>query len=235
MLGFLLRAVYGTLVTPSIAFKWTEEEDGMCKLCWIEVGSAQHILSACRVALQQERYRWRHDKDLNQIQSQVARILKKRVNNPRRQIRKQRRELLFVKAGDKVKEKPKSDDWLGMGILSEAKDWILFTDLDGQLKFPPEVASTKLRPNLITYSTSIKRIVKWELTCPCEERTSTAFELELDRVSREWLVMFQYGCRGRCSGCCCRKPKEGCSHHCYKRPSSEEAGEGCGKGSMALF
>jgi hypothetical protein len=35
---FLLKAVYGTLVTPSIASKWIEEEDGMCKLCGTEVG-----------------------------------------------------------------------------------------------------------------------------------------------------------------------------------------------------
>ena len=183
MVGFLLRAVYGTLVTPSIASKWTEEEDGMCKLCGTEVGSAQHILSGCRVALQQGRYRWRHDKVLNQIQSQVAYHLEKRVNNPRRPVRKQRREIPFVKAGEKVKEKSRSDDWSGMGILSEAKDWILLADLDGQLKFPPEVASTRLRPDLIIYSTSIKRIVWWELTCPCEERISAAHELKLDRYS----------------------------------------------------
>jgi hypothetical protein len=43
-----------------------------------------------------------------------------------------------------------------MGILSEAKDLILLADLDGQLKFPPEVASTRLRPDLIIYLTSIK-------------------------------------------------------------------------------
>ena len=84
----------------------------------------------------------RHDKVLNQIQSQVAYHLEKRVNNPRRPVRKQRREIPFVKAGEKVKEKSRSDDWSGMGILSEAKDWILLADLDGQLKFPPEVAST---------------------------------------------------------------------------------------------
>jgi hypothetical protein len=35
MVRFLPRAwaVYGTLVTPSIASKWTEKEDRMCKLC----------------------------------------------------------------------------------------------------------------------------------------------------------------------------------------------------------
>jgi hypothetical protein len=62
-------------------------------------------------------------------------------------------DMRFVKAGDKVKEKPLSDDWSGMGILSEVKDWILLADLDGQLNFPPEVALTRLRPDLSIYST----------------------------------------------------------------------------------
>ena len=183
MVGFLLRAVYGTHVRPSIASTWCDEEDGMYKLCGTEVGSARHILSGCRVALQQGRYRWRHDKVLNQIQSQVAYHLNKRVNNPRRPVRKQRSEVPFVKAGATAKEKPKSRDWSGMGILSEAKDWILLADLNGQLKFPSEVASTRLMPDLIIYTTSIKRIVWWELTCPCEERISAAHELKLDRYS----------------------------------------------------
>ena len=64
IVGFLLRAVYGTLETPSIASKLTEEKDGMC----------------------------------NQIESHVAYHLKKRVINLRRPVRKQRREIPFVKA-----------------------------------------------------------------------------------------------------------------------------------------
>ncbi|KAL5272884.1 hypothetical protein ACHWQZ_G000901 [Mnemiopsis leidyi] len=86
MVGFILRAVYGTLVTPSLAAKWDEAEDGMCKLCRTERGTLQHILSGCKVALEQGRYTWRHDKVLNQIQSQVAYHLDKRVNNPKRSV-----------------------------------------------------------------------------------------------------------------------------------------------------
>ena len=66
MVGFILRAVYGTLVTPSLAVKWDEAEDGMCKLCSSERGTIQHILSGCKVAFEQVRYTWRHDKVLNQ-------------------------------------------------------------------------------------------------------------------------------------------------------------------------
>ena len=66
-----------------------------------------------------------------------------------------------------------------MGILTESRDWVLLADVNGQLKFSSEVAKTRLWPDLIIYSTStkIKRIVWWELTCPCEERISVAHEL----------------------------------------------------------
>ena len=70
-----------------------------------------------------------------------------------------------------------------MGILTEARDWVLLTDVNCQLKFPSEVATTRLRPDLIIYSSSTKRIVWWELTCPSEERISAAHELKLDRYS----------------------------------------------------
>ena len=183
MVGFLLRAVYGTLVTPSLAVKWDEAEDGMCRLCATEVGTVQHILSGCKVALEQGRYTWRHDKVLIQIQNQVAYHLDNRVNNPKRPVSTQKRDIPFVRAGAKGKEMPNRQYRSGMGILTEARDWVLLADVNGQLKFPSEVATTRLRPDLIIYSTSTKRIVWWELTCPCEERISAAHELKLDRYS----------------------------------------------------
>ena len=58
-------------------------------------------------------------------------------------------------------------------------------DLDKQLKFPQEVqVQTQLRPDLIMYSNSIKRIIWWELTCPSEERISESHELKLDRYAK---------------------------------------------------
>ena len=31
LIGFMLSAVYGTLLTPSMVSKWSEDEDGKCK------------------------------------------------------------------------------------------------------------------------------------------------------------------------------------------------------------
>ena len=80
MVGFILSAVYGTLVTPSLASKWSEDEDGKCKLCDDALGTIRHILSGCKVVLAQGRYRWRHDKVLRQISEQVTFHCTKRVN-----------------------------------------------------------------------------------------------------------------------------------------------------------
>ena len=120
---------------------------------------------------------------LNQIRSQVAYHLDKRVNNPKRSISLQSSKVEFVSAGAKVKGIPRCHHRSGMGILTEARDWVLLADVNGQLKFPSEVVTTRLRPDLIIYSTSPKRIVWWELTCPSEERISAAHELKLDRYS----------------------------------------------------
>ena len=185
LVGFMLSAVYGTLITPSLASKWDESEDGKCKLCDDALGSLKHILSGCRVALHQGRYTWRHNKVLRQISQQVMFHCENRVNNPRRPIEKKTPlgSINFVVAGSRpkvVEEERKRGDF---GILSEAKDWRVISDLEGQLSFPAEIAKTRLRPDLIIYSTSLKRVVWWELTCPSEERISESHELKLDRYS----------------------------------------------------
>ena len=47
--------------------------------------------------------------------------------------------------------------------------------------FPPEIASTTQRPDIVIYSKSKKIVVLIELTCPLEDRISTAHELKKDR------------------------------------------------------
>ena len=184
MVSFVLRAVYGTLITPAMATKWNESEDGNCKLCTVSRGTIQHILSGCQVALQQGRYRWRHDKVLKQIHGQVTYHVEKRVNNPKRSTRLKRDEIRFVPAGRKEKtESGKRKSWSDVGILSEARDWVVLADLGRQLKFPAEIANTRLRPDLIMYSITLKRVIWWELTCPSEKRIRASHEYKLDRYA----------------------------------------------------
>ena len=182
MVGFVLSAVYGTLITPSLASKWNINEDGNCKLCRKEVTcGVKHILSGCKEALRQGRYRWRHDKVLKQINDQVKFHCDKRVNNQKRPIRRGT-SINFVPAGEQGQSGDSKVDYRGRcGVLSEAKDWKVLSDLESQLKFPTEIAETRLRPDLLIYSSSQRRVVWWELTCPSEERISESHELKLDR------------------------------------------------------
>ena len=182
MVGFMLSAVYGTLLTPSLVSKWAEDEDGMCKLCLSSVGTIQHILSGCKLALGQGRYRWRHDKVLRQIMVQVEYHCTNRANNPKRRT-KNNKEVTFVAEGCKVKPKKNKTVYNDMGLLSDAKDWVVLSDLGKQLKFPGNIAETTLRPDLVIYSSTAKRVIWWELTCPSEERILTAHELKLDRYA----------------------------------------------------
>ena len=96
----------------------------------------------------------------------------KRVNNPKRSIRANDMNINFVTPGkNNVSSTRKVKNYGNMGILTAAKDWIVIADLGRRLKFPDVVqVRTLLRPDLLIYSTSIKRIIWWEQTCPSEER-----------------------------------------------------------------
>ena len=102
-----------------------------------------------------------------------------------RSTRNEGKNIEFVGPGKNVGSSlKKKRDYGNMGIMTTAKDWKVVADLDKQLKFPQEVqVLTQLRPDLIMYSNSIKRIIWWELTCPSEERISESHELKLDRYA----------------------------------------------------
>jgi len=185
MVGFLLRAVYGTAVTPSRVAKWKEEEDGKCKLCNDKLGTIQHILTGCCVALSQGRYTWRHDKVLKEIHNQLQYHLNKRVNI-NRQLTSKQVQTEFITAGVKPPAMKKKKS-LDVGILHEANDWVLEVDLGKQLKFPDFIAKTKdgkgfrCRPDIVFYSLQAKKVVWWELTVPVEERIAESQILKTKR------------------------------------------------------
>ena len=94
-IAFLIKAVYDMLPTPHNKHVWYGEDE-RCSLCG-EKGTLHHILSGCRVALCQCRYRWRHDKVLREIAQSVD---EKRLQN-NKALRKERAGISFVKAGHK--------------------------------------------------------------------------------------------------------------------------------------
>ena len=97
-LKFIIKAVHDLLPTPANKNKWFGTSE-MCSLCG---GNAtlNHILSGCRVALSQGRYKWRHDKVLKEIALSIDSKIKE---NAKRQTEKKRL-IQFVKAGQKAEK-----------------------------------------------------------------------------------------------------------------------------------
>ena len=127
--------------------------------------TAAHILGACKVALSQGRFTFRHDSVLTDLTDTLNAFIANLAAHPP----KLNNGIQFVKAGEKVPtRRPKST-----GILHLASDWVLIVDLKEHYVFPPHITITTLRPDIVIYSNSLKRIIIIELTCPCEENMET--------------------------------------------------------------
>ena len=198
-LKFLIKSVYDLLPTPANKNVWFNTEENRCALC-DQAGTLNHILSGCKVALQQGRYKWRHDKVLRELAYWVEE--KKRTNNAKPAEKRQK--INFVKAGEKKKSVKNSTE---ATYLSSSRDWRLEVDLDKQLKVPGEIAVTNLRPDMLLISKSTKQLGIIELTVPSEQRVEISSELKKNKYAvieeegrlkgwktRVWAV--EVGCRG---------------------------------------
>ncbi len=92
-------------------------------------------------------------------------------------------------------------------LLDTARDWKMQVDLDQKLRFPPEIITTNLRPDLILWSNSQKSLFIVELTVPWEAVIGEANErkrlkysdVAAKAVQRGWqtqLLPVEVGCRG---------------------------------------
>jgi len=195
-ISFMLRSVYDVLPSPANLCRWGITDDPGCKLCG-ERGTLRHVLSACKPALTQGRYRWRHDK--------VLTVLANIVDNERRRKRPAKTNqdfIQFVKAG----QKPTTAGTNRVCILHRAQSWELRVDLGRKLVFP-EIVHTTLRPDMVLWAPLARIIIIVELTVPWEEscdeanerKTSKYAELAETCRQRGWttlLVPVEVGCRG---------------------------------------
>ncbi|XP_060083282.1 uncharacterized protein LOC132562552 [Ylistrum balloti] len=190
---FLLRSVYDTLPSPANLHQWGLVEEPKCQLCQ-ERGTMSHILSACKTALTQGRYRWRDNQVLREM-AEVLEVERKRKSPPRKH---KPSFIRFVKAGDKgTRTTPDIT-----GILGET--WEMRVDLGKKF---PDVVQTTLRPDVVIWSAESTQIVVIELTVPWEERCDQANERKRAKYSdlmeqcrergwRTWLFPVDVGCRG---------------------------------------
>ena len=156
-------------------------------------------------ALTQGRYRWRHDSVLRELADWLERERKKeRGNHPAHKY------ISFVKTGETNKA-PKTHR---SSILDGTTGWNMEVDLGKRLVFP-DVVQTTLRPDVVLWSETGKKLIVIELTVPWETRCEEAYErkkakytelLDLckQRGWRTWLFPVEVGARGFCSQSVCR-------------------------------
>ncbi|XP_059360386.1 taste receptor type 1 member 3-like [Carassius carassius] len=60
--------------------------------------------------------------------------------------------------------------------LRLAHDWKMLADIGRQLVFPPEIATTTLRPDMVLWSLSLKKVFIIELTVPWKDSVDEAYE-----------------------------------------------------------
>jgi hypothetical protein len=196
-----IRATYDVLPTPKNLKQWFGD-DPACPLCQTPA-TLRHILTGCKTSLSQGRYTWRH----NQVLRQLAVILEGKrssINALPHPTAGHSSNIPFVRAGQcPVKTAARVDSTL----LDAARDWKMQVDLDQQLKFPPEILNTNLRPDLVLWSTSQKSLIIVELTVPWEAAVGEAYErkklkysdIAVEAKQQGWrtqVLPVEVGCRG---------------------------------------
>lgn len=118
--------------------------------------------------------------------------------------------ITFVKAGECPPQSTTTHS-SSKGILHKAADWVIMLDQEGSLTFPPHIATTTQRPDLVLYSDSTKTVVMVELTVPIEDNIAGAYasskrprytQLVQDCIAANWhthLFTVEIGSRGYCA------------------------------------
>ena len=152
---FLIQGVYDVLPSPSNLCIWGKIETPACK------------------ALGEGRHRWRHD----QVLKSIAEAISKRIKG-RRRTQATAKTIHFVKEGQRPEKTPRNRS---ASLLPTARDWVMSVDLERQLKIPPHITQTRLRPDIILVSEATKQLVLLELTVPWEERIEEAQERKREK------------------------------------------------------
>ena len=114
-----------------------------------------------------------------------------------------RHKVIFVRAGSSKQPQTKNK----VSMLSSAPDWQLLVDLERQTKFSVHIVETKLRPDLVMFSNSTKKVIMWELSVPWEENMESTHERKIAKYEplveqcrmNGWQAICQaveVGCRG---------------------------------------
>ena len=115
LLSFCLNATYGTLPSASNLKRWQITTETSCFLCQKNVCTSAHILGACQVALQQQRFTYRHYSVLILLVSALSQFLSSFVPSQDSSTK-----MIFVKEGQTPKDIKKKQK---TGLLRSAPKW----------------------------------------------------------------------------------------------------------------
>ncbi len=169
-LAFLVRSSYDVLPSGANLRRWGLSAEAACPLC-SKLQTLDHVLSACKVALGQGRYTWRHNQVLRALKDEVSDAISRAKPG---QVR--RTAVAFVKEGEKGRRPPKPRARSG---LDGADDWSLACDLKGEGRYPSAITDSGLRPDLVLTSQKARRMVIVELTVPFETRIAENHEYKV--------------------------------------------------------
>ena len=160
----MVKSVYECLPTRKNLCQWGLSESDECGKCQGKE-TLEHVLCACKVALSEGRYTWRHNKVLEGLQETVHKCLS--LNKIKTESEK-----IFVKQG----EKRKPIVTLASTGVCLANEWEVHVDLIKRLIFPRDIVVTALRPDMVLVNRIRKLILIVELTVPWEERIDEAHD-----------------------------------------------------------
>jgi len=170
-LKFYLQGTLQIAPTPSYLKVIGVLEDPKCPLCSVRGCKLYHILSVCGVALNQGRFKWRHDEVLRVLRWHIDKVRRAMTPDKVRKVPKTAKKI-FIRAGEK---NPKKKTSPLPSLLQMASDWCITVDLpEMTYHFPAHVAVTAKKPDIVLWSDSLKKIILIELTVPAERGVQKA-------------------------------------------------------------
>jgi hypothetical protein len=145
---------------------------------------------------EQGRLTWRHNELLRILHFFVGKSIRSLSTRPIPAVQHPAAKMQFVKAGQKGKPR----DVRPPSVLQMAKDWRISADLPSlAYQFPPHIAVTAQRPDIVIWSESIRTIILLELTVSYERGIADAHTRKQEKYaelvetcrSAQWKVLLR--------------------------------------------
>ena len=145
LISFCLGATFDTLPSLSNLKHWRLITESSCFLCRKSLCTSAHILGACKIALHQGCFNFRHDKVLCELVVTLKHFLSPYTPNKSSDIN-------FINFVAREGKKPKTAPRKGfLGMLHSASDWNLKFDLDGMFVVSVFLTVSTLPPDILLF------------------------------------------------------------------------------------